>query len=163
MTVFDYGVIGIVGVSLAIGAWRGLVGELLSLLAWVLAGAAAWFFGAEVGQSLYAERLEPVMRGVAGVATVLIGVLILVSLVKLALHGFLKALGLSLADRLLGVTFGMVRGLAIVLALVLVGGLTSAPRQAWWREASLAPPLETAVLVGRPWLPPALAKRIRYR
>lgn len=163
MTVFDYGVIGIVGVSLAIGAWRGLVGELLSLLAWVLAGVAAWFFGTEVGQGLYAEMLEPAMRGAAGVATVMIGVLILVSLVKLALRGFLKALGLSLADRLLGVTFGMLRGVAIVLALVLVGGLTSAPRQAWWREARLAPALETAALVARPWLPPALAKRIRYR
>jgi membrane protein required for colicin V production len=37
------------------------------------------------------------------------------------------------------------------------------PQQAWWRQAWLAPPLETAVLASKPWLPAAVAKRIRYR
>lgn len=163
MTVFDYVVIGIVVVSLAIGGWRGLVGEVLSLLAWILAAVAAWLFGAEVAHGVFGGMADPVLRLVAGYAAVVVGVLILVALVKLALRGMLKALGLSVADRMLGVTFGVVRGLAIVLALVLVGGLTSAPRQSWWRQASLAPPLETAVLVGRPWLPPEMAKRVRFR
>lgn len=155
-------VIGIVAVSLAIGAWRGLVGEVLSLLAWVVAVAAAWLFGAEVGQGLFGGVADPLWRSVAGYAAVVVGVLLLVSLLKLALRGMLKALGLTIADRLLGVTFGAVRGVAIVLVLVLVGGMTSAPRQSWWREARLAPALETAVLAVRPWLPPAMAKRIRF-
>lgn len=163
VTGFDYVVIGIVAVSLAIGAWRGLVGEVLSLLAWILAAIAAWFFGAEVGQGLFGGLRDPLMRFVAGHATVVIAVLVLVALVKLALRGMLKALGLTVVDRLLGVSFGVVRGLAIVVILVLVGGLTSAPRQDWWRQAVLAPPLETVVLAGRQWLPPEMAKRVRFR
>jgi membrane protein required for colicin V production len=40
--------------------------------------------------------------------------------------------------------------------------MTSAPQQPWWRQASLAPPLETAVLAVKPMLPDDLAKRIRF-
>ena len=38
-----------------------------------------------------------------------------------------------------------------------------AGRMDWWREATLSPPLETAVLAVKPWLPADAAKRIRYR
>lgn len=163
MTAFDYGVITILGLSLAIGAWRGLVGEVLSLLAWGLAAVAAWAFGGEVAHALYGGLGDPALRLIAGYATVALGVLVVIALLKLAMRGLLKALGLSFTDRLLGVLFGLLRGLAIVLVLVLLGGVTSAPKQVWWREARLAPPLETVVLAGRPWLPPELAKRIRFR
>ena len=37
MTGFDYVVIGIVALSLLFGLWRGVVGEIIALLAWVLA------------------------------------------------------------------------------------------------------------------------------
>ncbi len=42
------------------------------------------------------------------------------------MRGLLKALGLTLTDRLLGLIFGVARGLVIVLVLVAVGGMTSA-------------------------------------
>jgi membrane protein required for colicin V production len=50
----------------------------------------------------------------------------------------------------------------LVMMLVAAGGMTSAPQQLWWKEATLAPPLETAVLVAKPWLPDDLAKKIRF-
>jgi membrane protein required for colicin V production len=162
MTVFDYVVLTIVVLSAVLGAWRGLVGEALSLVAWVIALMAAWLFGAQVGSTIFAAIGESALRTVAGAATVILLVLVVVALIKLALRGLLKALGLSLTDRLLGVLFGMLRGLAIVLLLVAVGGLTGAPRQVWWKEARLAPPLETAVLAAKPMLPGDIAKRIRF-
>jgi len=85
------------------------------------------------------------------------------ALLRLAVRGLLKALGLSLSDRLLGVVFGAVRGLAIVLVLVVVGGMTSLPKEKWWADAYFSAPLETAVLAGKPWLPVDVAKRIRFR
>jgi membrane protein required for colicin V production len=51
----------------------------------------------------------------------------------------------------------------IVLVLVAVGGMTSVPKEKWWSEAHLSAPLETAVLASKPWLPPEMAKRIRFR
>ena len=50
----------------------------------------------------------------------------------------------------------------IGLVLVAVGGMTSVVKETWWRGAYFAAPLETAVLAGKPWLPPEVAKRIRF-
>ena len=50
-----------------------------------------------------------------------------------------------------------------LLVLVGLGGMTSAPTQAWWRQAMLAAPLETAVLATKPWLPDDVAKRTRFK
>lgn len=84
------------------------------------------------------------------------------SLVRLAVRSMVNALGLSLSDRLLGMFFGLARGVLLVMILVAVGGMTAAPRQIWWKQATLALPLQTAVLAARPWMPDDLAKRIRF-
>ena len=162
MTAFDWVVIVIVVASAAVGAWRGLVGEALSILAWVIALMASWLFGADVGWVLFASISDPALRTVAGFAIVIALVLVAMGLLKILLRRIFRALGLSLTDRLLGVLFGLARGAVIVLLLILVGGLTSAPRTSWWTEAQLSPPLEVVVLAARPMLPPDLAKKIRY-
>jgi membrane protein required for colicin V production len=162
MTIFDYGVIAIVVASLALGLWRGLIGEVLALLAWILAALAAWQFGPEIGALMTAIE-DPGLRLLAGYGAVFLGVLLVLGVLRLAIRGLLKALGLTAVDRLLGVCFGIARGMLIVLILVAVGGMTSAPKQPWWQKAALAPPLETAVLASKPWMPPEAAKRIRFR
>lgn len=163
MTLFDYGVLAIVGASVLLGLLRGVVSEILALVAWVVAFLAARAAAVPVG-AVFADWLrDPVLQYAAGFATVLIGVLMALALLRLALRGLLRAAGLGATDRALGAVFGVARGLLIVLALVLLGGLTALPREPWWREAKFAPPFETAVIALKPWLPQALAKRIRYR
>ncbi len=163
MTAFDYVVITIVVASVVLGVWRGVVGEIIALVAWVLAFFAAKFFGAEVARFLFTGIADPALRIVAAWVVVFVAVLILMALLRLAVRGVLKALGLSLTDRLLGLFFGAARGLIIVLVLVAVGGMTMVPKEKWWREAYFSAPLETAVLAGKPWLPPEVSKRIRFR
>lgn len=163
MTVFDYVVLAILLASVALGAWRGVVGEIIALVAWVLAFFAAKWFGSDVAQFLSAGIADPAIRLVAAWILIFVAVLLLMALVRLAVRGLLKALGLSLSDRLLGLFFGLARGLIIVLVIVGVGGMTSLPREKWWNEAVLSAPLETAVLASKPWLPPEVSKRIRFR
>lgn len=163
MTAFDYVVITIVAASVVLGIWRGVVGEIIALAAWVLAFFAAKFFGAEVAHFVFTGIADPALRIVAAWVAVFVAVLLLMALLRLAVHGVLKALGLSLTDRLLGLIFGAARGLAIVLVLVAVGGMTMAPKEKWWSEAVFSAPLETVVLAGKPWLPPEVSKRIRFR
>ena len=163
MTVFDYVVIGIIAASLLLGLWRGVVGELIALAAWVLAFLAAMEFGAQIGNALFTGISDAAIRSLAGCVAVFVGVLIVMALLRLAVRGMVKALGLSLSDRLLGVVFGVARGVLIAVVLVMAGGLTSAPHQPWWRQAMCSPPLETIVLAVKPWLPNDLAKRIRFR
>lgn len=162
MTVFDWVVIGILTVSAAIGAWRGLVGEALAILGWIVALTCAWLFGTTVGAQVFAGISEPALRAAAGMVTVVLLVLIGMAVIRWLLRKLLKALGLSLTDRLLGVLFGLARGAVIVVLLVMLGGLTSAPRAPWWAESTLAPPLQVVVLALRPALPSELGKRIRF-
>jgi membrane protein required for colicin V production len=58
--------------------------------------------------------------------------------------------------------FGTARGALIVLVIALLAGLTSAPRQAFWRDSVCGAPLRAAALALRPWLPATLAERLRY-
>jgi len=163
VTVFDYAVVAIVVASVLLGAWRGLVSEVLALVAWV----AALLAGRELSPGMapvFSEWLkEPALQYAAAFAVIVVAVLVAVALTRLALSKLLRAIGLGPLDRFLGSVFGVARGVLVVLLCVLVGGLTMLPQQAWWRQAWLAPPLETAVLASKPWLPAAVAKRIRYR
>ena len=163
MTVFDYGVVAVLGLTLLLGFWRGLVSEILALAAWVVAFFAARATASEVGR-LFADVLkDQAVQYVVGFAAVFVGVLVVFALLRLAVTRVLAAAGLGVLDRFLGGVFGAVQGLAVLLALVVAGGLTSLPQQPWWRDAVSAPPLETAALATKPYLPPELAKRIRYR
>ena len=165
MTGFDYALVAIVGLSSLLGVWRGVAGEVLGLAAWIAAFFAARAWGQGVGAVLPLPLAlnDAAWRQIAGFAAVFVAILLLFALLRLLFSRLLRAVGLGLADRFLGGVFGVARGAALVLALTLVVGLTDLPQQAWWRQASLTPPLETAVLAARPGLPPALAQRIRYR
>ena len=162
MTTFDYVVIGIVTVSLLLGLWRGVVGELVALAAWGIGIFAAIEYGAVAGNQLYTGVADPTMRMLAGCATIFIGVLLAMSIIGWAVRNMVKALGMSLSDRLLGAVFGLARGLLMILVLVALGGMTNAPKQEWWKSATFAAPLETAVMVTKQWLPEDVAKRIRF-
>ncbi len=167
MTIFDYVVLAAVLLSLLVGAWRGVVSEILALAAWVVAFLAARSWAAPAGEwmavGLADPLAEPLLQQVTGFVAIFAAVLILFALARWLISLLLRAVGLAPLDRVLGSLFGIARGLLAVWVAVLLAGLTALPQQQWWRQAMLAPPLETAVLAAKPWLPPELAKRIRYR
>jgi membrane protein required for colicin V production len=163
MTVFDYVIFAIFFASAALGLWRGVVGEVIALAAWVLGFFSAQAWGGEVALLAFSGIGDHAWRLVAGWVAVFVATLLLLALARVAVQGMLKALGLSITDRLLGLVFGAARGVLIVMLLVAIGGMTSAPKERWWSEAALSPPLETAVLAARPWLPQEAASRIRFR
>lgn len=163
MTVFDYAVLGVIAASSLLGLWRGVVSEVLALIAWVAAFMAARIWAEPAGGLLSGMVSEPTLRYAAGFVIVLVGVLVAFAIARLVLSLLLRAVGLGLVDRLLGAGFGILRGGLIIFAAVLVGGMTALPKAAWWRDAWLAPPLETAVIAAKPWLPAEVGKRIRYR
>ncbi|MBT9522066.1 MAG: CvpA family protein, partial [Dechloromonas sp.] len=161
MTGFDYVVIGIVAVSLLFGLWRGVVGEVIALVAWGVGIFAAIEFGASVGHSVFAGLSDPALRTLAGCVVIFVGILVSMAVLNMVVRSMVKALGLSVSDRILGMIFGLARGVLVCMVLVGLGGMTSAPTQSWWKNATLAAPLETVVMAAKPWLPDDLAKRIR--
>ncbi|HZV99534.1 MAG TPA: CvpA family protein, partial [Methylophilaceae bacterium] len=73
-----------------------------------------------------------------------------------------RQVGLSWIDRLLGAFFGLARGGIIALMMVLVGGLTSLPQDARWRNAMFSAPLEAIVMSVLMWFPADIAKHVKY-
>lgn len=163
MTVLDYVLLVIVVLSALVGLWRGLVSEVVALLAWVAALGAAWLYASEVAVMLEAHIAEPAWRQVAGFALIFVGVLLLAAVLRFLLRELLRAAGLGPADRMFGTFFGIARGLAIAFVLVLVGGMLGMAKEPWWENSLFAPPLETAVVASKPWLPDVVAERIRFR
>lgn len=162
MTIFDYVVLAAMALSVLLGAWRGVVNELLALVAWVAAFLVARIGAPQATHWLAGQITEPGLRLAAAFIIIFVGVLILFAIARMLLSRLLSAVGLGTLDRLLGAVFGVLRGLAVVLAGVMLAGMTSMPRERWWQTAVLAPPLETAALAAKPWLPADVAKRIRF-
>jgi membrane protein required for colicin V production len=161
MSAFDLIVIGIVGLSTVFAFWRGLIRVVMSLVALIAAVLAAIQFSPAVATMLPALG-DPVTRYLAAFALIFIVVALVGALLGWVLSRAIRAIGLGFVDRLLGAVFGVARGVLIVVIAVLLAGLTTLPRQEWWQNALLAPPLVIAALSLRPWLPRALAQRLDY-
>ncbi|HJQ62994.1 MAG TPA: CvpA family protein [Burkholderiales bacterium] len=162
MTPFDYAVLVIVAVSILISVIRGLVREVLALLAWVAAFAVATLFGADVAAWMPQAIPTEELRLLTGFLIVFVGVLLVMSLAAMAISRLVKRAGLGVEDRMFGMLFGLARGGLIVLVLVLLAGLTTLPRDPLWRNAMLSSPLESLALYVKAWLPGDLSRRIKY-
>jgi membrane protein required for colicin V production len=71
--------------------------------------------------------------------------------------------GLSGSDRLLGMVFGLVRGLALVTITVLLLGFTPLPRDPWWHQSQLLPTFQNYAQWLSARLPPEATKYLDLR
>ena len=76
-------------------------------------------------------------------------------------RGYWQSVGYRLRHDPVTLAFGAVI-LLIVLAAVLLAGLTSAPRQSFWRDSASAPYLVQAAQALKPLLPQTFSERLRY-
>lgn len=162
MTWLDYAVLGVFAVSLVLGAWRGLVREIVSILGWVIAFLAANLLAGPLGPAMPELIPTPELRVAAAYVAIFIASLIITSLAGLLLSKVVNSVGLGGLDRLLGAVFGAARGVLILVAAALLAGLTSAPRQPYWRDSASGPLLTQVAVTLKPLLPQTLAERLRY-
>jgi membrane protein required for colicin V production len=162
VTIFDYIVLFILISSVIISTLRGLVKEILSLAGWVVAFVVANAFGAKLAPMLPSLIPGEAVRLMLAFIALFLGVRVLMGLLALAIGALIEATGLSLADRGLGGLFGLGRGIVIVLAGVILCGMTSIPQQAFWRNALLSPMAETGARTVKPFLPAAFAQHVQF-
>ena len=162
MTWLDYAILVGLVVSVAWGAWRGLVREVISVAAWVLAFLGANYFGGPLAEVLPDSVPTPELRILIGFVAVFVVILAVCTLLGQFLRKLVKIAGLGELDHVLGGMFGVARALVILLAFAIVAGLTAFPRQSAWRDSVCGPPMGRAALALRPWLPQALGERLRY-
>jgi len=162
MTVFDYAVLIIVGVSILLSLMRGFLREVLALASWVAAFLVAKLYTVQLAPLLPEAIPNQSLRLLAAFAILFLGTLLIASLLSIALSELFKQVGMGWLDRWLGALFGLARGVLIVAVLVLLGGLTSLPQDVRWRNAMFSAPLEAMVASVMPWLPRDIAKHVKY-
>ena len=86
--------------------------------------------------------------------------LLLSALVNNLIAAIVEKTGLSGTDRMLGVLFGLLRGVAIVTLLVLLAAATPMPNDAWWQNAVLIEHFEKLAIWVRQFLPDGLAQYV---
>jgi len=138
MADLDWICLAVLALSLSIGAWRGLVYEVLSVVNWVLAFVLAQWAAPSIAQLLPMHGASDMVRYGAAFFCAFI----------------LCLLGGSV---LVGLGFGSLRALLILLSATLVLRMTPLARSDWWLQA-YSPHIAQSVLSGlKPWLPQALS------
>lgn len=122
-------------VSMLLGAWRGLVYELLSLVGWVVAFVAARYGADSAGQWLPLGESDAAVRYAAGFVLVFVGAAFAWGLLSALSKRLIEGIGLRPVDRTLGAVFGLLRGGLLVLVLVIVVGHTPMQQAPWWQQS----------------------------
>ncbi|MBH1958049.1 MAG: CvpA family protein [Burkholderiales bacterium] len=158
MTPLDWILAGVLLFSLLLGAWRGLVYEVLSVLGWAASFYAAQWMAPQVATLLPWQSASAPVRHAAAFVLVFIAALFAAGLLAALLKQLVDAIGLRPVDRTLGAAFGVLRGLILLLAATVVMDMTALRSSAWWQASAGAQAL-TATLAGlKPMLPGQLAK-----
>lgn len=163
MNAFDLVLLAVLIVFALLGAWRGLVSEVVAILQWVVSGVIAWFFAGSLSHIFQRFVGEPALRKLLAFILIFIVVFALGVAASWLIRKSLPAKrGFRIANGILGGAFGAARGALIILIVFLAAGLTTYPQRSWWRQSDLAPFFErSALYVGR-YLPDDIARHIRY-
>ena len=153
MVTLDWVFLTVLVASLALGAWRGLVYEVLSVLGWIAAFVLAQWLAADAAAWLPMGATGDAMRYAAGFVLVFIAAAFAAGLLAWLVKKLVEAVGLRPVDRTLGAAFGLVRGAVLLLAAAVVVNLTPLRSGEWWTESKGAG-VSTTVLKGlKPVLP----------
>ena len=158
MVALDWIFLGMLLLSLLIGAWRGLVYEVFSLGTWVAAFVLAQWFAPSAGHYLPMTGATEMVRYAAGFVLVFVAAVFAGSILTWLISRLFQVAGLRPADRVLGAVFGALRGVVLLLATAVLVGMTPLKADAWWTESKGAR-WSTATVKGlKPALPQEFGK-----
>ncbi len=158
MLAIDWICLGVLLASLLLGAWRGLVYEVLALAGWVVAFLVARWAAQPVGLWLPMGDSPAELRYAAGFVLVFIGVAFLCGVLATLARRAVRGVGARPVDRLFGAVFGTLRGALILLLLAALVRMSPLREDAWWRESISAHWLDMALAHFQPLLPEAVGK-----
>lgn len=158
----DYILLLVIAVSALLSLWRGFIMEAISLISWLAALWVAVVFFQDLA-SLMQEWIDtPSIRDVTAFAILFVGTVLIGGLLNYLAGQLVAKTGLSATDRVLGMLFGIARGVVIVAVMVLLAGLTALPQDPWWHEARLLGHFQDMALWLRSFLPVNIAENIRF-
>jgi membrane protein required for colicin V production len=145
----DLVVVVVVLGSMAYAIWRGFVSETLSIVAWAAAAFAALYLGPWAGRVAHALVATEWLATILGYAAAFLVVFIPLSFASYRFAESVRQSPVGPIDRVLGGTFGIVRGLAILgfayLIFTAFVPILNQPR--WLKEARTLPLIQSSAQV----------------
>lgn len=156
MSWVDIALLALLAISIVLGAWRGLVFEVMTIAGWLVAYVAAPFVAPWVITLLPAEKLGPTLLQALGLVLGFLVVLLVWGLIAKLIRALIHATPLSIVDRLGGAAFGVLRAVLLGLLVAVLVGMTPAVDADPWTQSRLAPWLQAALTQVKPLLPATL-------
>ena len=157
MTVVDVVVILVICLSALFSLLRGFVKEAISLATWIIAIWLAATFAPKLAAMLPLSIESEAVRQAIGFGVLFILSLMLGALINVLVSKVVKKTGLSGADRVFGVAFGVFRGGLIIVVFVVIGGMTPLPEADWWQSSVLLEWFESVAIVIQGYIPEDLS------
>lgn len=153
---------GAVVISALVGIARGLIKEVLSLLAWIIAIWVAWKFADMVAEKYIRGLIDdPTISYLAAFGGLFLVSMFALGLFNMLVSSFLASSGLGGIDRMLGMVFGLLRGLIIAAGLVFIGKfIPPIQEMRVWEESKLQPTFASLAEWGITKLPDNVRKML---
>lgn len=160
--VLDIVFIAILAISILIGLIRGAVREVLSLVGLGLAIYLAFNFSEMIAKNYVSQLFEqPRVSYVVAFVLIIVVTIFAVALVNLLISQLLKASGLSLLNRFLGMVFGILRATVICSVITLMLGLIpDVQKKSWWQASTLVPIFQQITQAARQYIPEGVINSI---
>ncbi len=142
-SVLDLVVIGIVLISALLAAVRGFTREVLAIVAWVVAAAAAWYLhpaALPLAQQYISSGTVALVAAIGGIFVI---TLIIVSIITVQISDLILDSRIGAIDRTLGLVFGAARGFLIcVIGWAFLGWLLQGKEPEWATASRTRPAME---------------------
>ncbi len=162
MSTADIVILCLIALPAIVGVFYGFLNILFSLLSWAIS------LGLSVKLVPYFSPLlenyveQPVIRMILAFIAMFILSLLIMSGISFLIVKLLGKTGLTAADRILGLFFGMGLGGLIVAVIVFLAGFTAFPQEPWWEESKLAEPFERISMWSSRFLPESVTEYHSY-
>ncbi len=167
VSVLDLVVIGIVLISALLAAVRGFTREVLAIVAWVVAAAAAWYLhptALPIAQQYISSNTVALVAAIGGIFVV---TLIIVSIITVQISDLILDSRIGALDRTLGLFFGAARGFLIcVIGWAFLGWLLQGKEPEWATSSRTRPAMENTrdnIIAMLPENAEALLQRLRNK
>jgi len=139
MSLLDYLLIAVIGLSMVLSLWRGFVREIISLIGLVAAFFVAGRVSGQAGDFLGRWITNGSLADIAGFVLVFVLVMVIVGIIGMFVRKLVDAADLTATDRSLGVLFGFARGGLLVSLAFLIFTSYASSDQPWLKSSKLAP------------------------
>ena len=131
----DLAIVLVISFSTLLSLYRGFIKEALSLVTLIAAMIISRVFGGELSTLMVNWIETPAVRYVAAYAGLFIATLVIGGLINRTLVGIVRFAGLGGLDRLLGMGFGLARGVLVIVVITAVLARLGFSDAVLWQES----------------------------